>query len=146
MSETTKLETAPVSSLLSKGELMDFNSLYTLRDIVRLSNDLAKRLAGGNRETAYQIKAQACSLLILSGWARPNGLRPGCVIGLEVSGDPAARFHIVLAHLSPEARKVLEQENLPRVSSLADRLDPRSADLLRNLSKDHPPKTEAFAK
>jgi hypothetical protein len=75
-----------------------------LCEVARISNWLAKRLTGSEREQAYRIKDHAISSLIVGGWAFVNGKRVNDTIGLEFPTDPPTRLHIPLTHLRPEAR------------------------------------------
>ncbi len=92
--------------------------------VATLSNLLAKQLSGRERTLAYQIKAEALSGLILRGDAWVNGVRPGGIIALSVSGDPPFRVHIRESHLTPAARQEAAQQAriVPTVAPLAESL------------------------
>jgi hypothetical protein len=100
----------------------DLGTVAGLCRVAQLSNALAKQLTGSARALAYRIKAEACSLLILSGSASLNGVWPGGIVALDLSGNPASRLHIRRSHLSRQARRALDGQtaSVPAVSRLGD--------------------------
>ena len=95
-------------------------NLQALRNVARLSNVLAKQLTGESRSLAYKIKAEAISSLILAGGASMNGMWPdGSIIALDLAGSPTARLHIRRAHLTQEARELLDQQTGSVPTSIA---------------------------
>ena len=98
-------------------------TLRTLCRLAQLSNALAKQLTGPARMMAYQIKAEACSSLILHGGARVNGVRHDGIVALDILVIPSTRLHIRRSHLNKEARRIVGREAsvAPVVSSIAER-------------------------
>lgn len=97
-------------------------TLQLLIDIALASDALAKQLGGHYRSAGYRIKARACSALLLEGLACPNSWGLDDIVGLDILSAPPIRIHIRRAHLSREARLLIDQARpqLPRVASLAD--------------------------
>ena len=102
-------------------------NLEALRNVARLSNNLAKQVTGAARTLAYKIKAEAISSLIVAGGASMNGIWPGGIIALDLVGIPAARLHIRRSHLTREAREFLDYQaaSVPAVYRLGDHVQVR---------------------
>jgi len=80
----------------------------TLSNLARLSNALAKQLTGAPRTLAYRIKAQACSLLLISGHASVTGFWPDGIVSLDLASGKT-RLHIRRSHLTQNARDIVDR-------------------------------------
>ena len=87
-------------------------SFRSLCQVAWLSNALAKQLTGTERALAYQIKAEACSSLIIEGGASVNGIWPNGIIALSLLSDPPSRIHIPRSHLRPDARAAVGNQTM----------------------------------
>ena len=99
---------------LDKHKLNQSNS-YQQTDglffVAKISNFLAKQLAGRNRALAYRIKAESCSALIASGYASVNGLQGNGILGLDIElGNRRYQLHIPLMHLDSAVRADVENQ------------------------------------
>ena len=80
----------------------------TLSSLAQLSNILAKQLMGASRTIAYRIKAQACSLLLISGHASVTGIWPDGIVSLDLASGKT-RLHIRRSHLTQSARDIVDR-------------------------------------
>lgn len=94
----------------------------TLSHVAHMANRLAKQLSGPDQALAYQIKAAACSALIIDGSASVNGVRANDILALDILSNPPSRLHIPLMKLQAEARARVRSliDSAPAVAPLSE--------------------------
>jgi hypothetical protein len=99
-------------------------TIETMAETASLANRLAKRLDGPSRTAVYQVKADACSLLLVNHWALVDGVRPGGVVGLTILSAARTRVHVPTRSLSAEARAIVRAQSstAPATAPISDYL------------------------
>jgi len=99
-------------------------------------NFLAHQLGGTNRAIGFQVKSELVSALLVAfeGVVKVNGVRDG-ILGLDIMTEPAARLHVPLSALRPEAQIVARRlaSCAPAVGTLRERLNADQSQSLANL-------------
>ena len=97
-------------------------TLESLAQIAKHSNLLAKQLDGSFRFDLYRLKSEACSMLLVKGWAVINGTRDENILCLTILTDMPVRVHVPLFTLSRTAQMIAREQSrqAPAVASLAD--------------------------
>jgi hypothetical protein len=77
---------------------------------LRRSHYLSKQLRGSLQDEEYKNRADLVSILILSGYARPNGISVNGTVGLDIAAERPYQTHQPLRRLHPEAQARLKAQ------------------------------------
>jgi hypothetical protein len=91
---------------------------------LRRSHYLSKQLRGRLQDEEYQNRADLVSVLIISGYARANGVRANGTVGLDISAERPYQTHQPFWRLHPQARACLQPQlaEVPVKCSLLEHL------------------------
>jgi len=81
---------------------------------LRRSHYLSKQLTGRLQDEEFQNRADLVSILVLTGDARPNGIRANGTVGFDIAGNHPYQIHQPLGRLDTKARAYLQ----PRLSDV----------------------------
>jgi hypothetical protein len=104
---------------------VDARSGERLCRALRRSHQPSKQLSGAQKRAEFERRAHLTSLLVLSGYARPNGIHANGKVGFDIcAGDHPFRVHQPLNQLYSQAREVVRQSpNVPAKCSMREILE-----------------------